>query len=184
MCGVLCKILSNRDGKTQKRCRHNKKGTAKVIVAFLSHVEMGNLLDVLSIENIKDLQMIGVEAWITAKSLMTQNSFHILGGSLRFAVRKINIEEFADYVINELWNTAFLCSQIEGNYSQHGLNCNGFQDLFALKNYNEDVSEQRYSSNVYKAVYAVAHSLHSLLNCKEQWGCENSLIVPPHKVKK
>ncbi|XP_050991092.1 extracellular calcium-sensing receptor [Labeo rohita] len=163
--------------KLQKVVDTIKKGTSKVIVAFLSHVEMGNLLDILINENINDLQMIGVEAWITAKSLMTQNSFHVLGGSLGFAVRKINIEGFADYVIKEFWNTAYPCSQIEGNYSQYGLNCNGFQELFALKNYNEDVSEQRYSSNVYKAVYAVAHSLHSLLNCKAQGDCENGLTV-------
>ncbi|XP_043072535.1 extracellular calcium-sensing receptor-like [Puntigrus tetrazona] len=168
--------------KLQKVVDIIKKGTAKVIVVFLSHVEMGNLLDVLNIENIKDIQMIGVEAWITAKSLMSQNNFHVLRGSLGFAVRKIYIEGFAEYIINEFWNTAFPCSQIERNSSEHGLNCNGLQDLLEVKNFNEDISEQRYSSNVYKAVYAVAHSLHSLLNCKEQWGCENSLIVPPYKV--
>uniref|UniRef100_A0A8C1EQY3 G-protein coupled receptors family 3 profile domain-containing protein n=1 Tax=Cyprinus carpio carpio TaxID=630221 RepID=A0A8C1EQY3_CYPCA len=158
-----------------------KKGTAKVIVAFLSHFEMGNLLDELSIENITDLQVIGVEAWITAKSLITPSSFRVLGGALGFAVRKINIEGFADYIINEFWDTAFPCSQMEGNYSQFSLNCNGFQDLFALKKYKEDVLEQSYSSNVYKAVYALAHSLHIILNCKEKCGSEN-VTVPLHKV--
>uniref|UniRef100_A0A9J7X5P3 G-protein coupled receptors family 3 profile domain-containing protein n=1 Tax=Cyprinus carpio carpio TaxID=630221 RepID=A0A9J7X5P3_CYPCA len=157
-----------------------KKGTAKVIVAFLSHFEMGNLLDELSIENITDLQVIGVEAWITAKSLITPSSFRVLGGALGFAVRKINIEGFADYIINEFWDTAFPCSQMEGNYSQFSLNCNGFQDLFALKKYKEDVLEQSYSSNVYKAVYALAHSLHIILNCKEKCGSEN-VTVPLHK---
>uniref|UniRef100_A0A8C2H4C5 Extracellular calcium-sensing receptor-like n=1 Tax=Cyprinus carpio TaxID=7962 RepID=A0A8C2H4C5_CYPCA len=160
-----------------------KKGTAKVIVAFLSHFEMGNLLDELSIENITDLQVIGVEAWITAKSLITPSSFRVLGGALGFAVRKINIEGFADYIINEFWDTAFPCSQMEGNYSQFSLNCNGFQDLFALKKYKEDVLEQSYSSNVYKAVYALAHSLHIILNCKEKCGSEN-VTVPLHKALK
>ncbi len=160
-----------------------QKGTAKVIVAFLSHFEMGNLLDELSLENITDLQLIGVEAWITAKSLITPSSFHVLGGSLGFAVRKINIEGFTDYIIKEFWDTAFPCSQKEGNSSQYALNCSQFQDLLALKNYKEDVLEQSYSSNVYKAVYAVAHSLHIMLNCKERSGCENGVTIPPHKVK-
>ncbi|XDV29312.1 hypothetical protein PO909_032449 [Leuciscus waleckii] len=159
-----------------------KKGTAKVIVAFLSQVEMGNLFDQLSIENITDFQLIGVEAWITAKSLMTPNSFQVLGGSLGFAVRKMYIEGFADYVLKKFWNTAFPCSQTEGNSSQYVLNCSGYQDLIALKNYNEDVTEQRYSSNVYKAVYAVAYSLHSLLQCTKQGDCEKGLTIQPQQV--
>ncbi len=57
-----------------------------------------------------------------------------------------------------------------------------YQDLLLLKNYNEDVPEQRYSSNVYKAVYAVAHSLHNLLKCKVKEGCENDLKIQPQQV--
>uniref|UniRef100_A0A8C1S7S5 G-protein coupled receptors family 3 profile domain-containing protein n=1 Tax=Cyprinus carpio TaxID=7962 RepID=A0A8C1S7S5_CYPCA len=157
-----------------------KQGTAKVIVAFLTSFEMNNLLEQLSVQNITGLQMIGVEAWITAKSLITSKSFRFLGGSLGFAVRKINIEGFSDYVIKEFWDTAFPCSQTERNSSQYALNCSGYQDLLPLKNYNEDVPEQRYASNVYKAVYAVAHSVHSLLNCREQKGCEKGLTIQPH----
>ncbi|XP_016104792.1 extracellular calcium-sensing receptor-like [Sinocyclocheilus grahami] len=159
-----------------------KKSTAKVIVAFLTSFEMENLLEQLSIENITGLQIIGVEAWITAKSLITPNSFHVLGGSLGFAVRKINIEGFSDYVIKSFWETAFPCSRTMINSSQYASSCNIYQDLLLLKNYNEDVPEQRYSSNVYKAVYAVAHSLHNLLKCKEKEGCENDLKIQPQQV--
>ncbi|XP_073706973.1 extracellular calcium-sensing receptor-like [Garra rufa] len=159
-----------------------KKGTAKVIVAFVSFVEMGILIDQLSIQNIAGFQIIGVESWITTKNYITPNSFHSLGGSLGFAVRKINIEGFTDYVIKEFWDTTFPCSQTEGNYSQYASNCSRYEDLLELKNYNEDVPEQRYASNVYKAVYAVAHSLHSLLKCKEQEGCEKSLTIQPQEV--
>uniref|UniRef100_A0A671RUF0 G-protein coupled receptors family 3 profile domain-containing protein n=1 Tax=Sinocyclocheilus anshuiensis TaxID=1608454 RepID=A0A671RUF0_9TELE len=77
-----------------------KKGTSKVIVAFVSFVEMGLLIDQLSIQNIAGFQMIGVESWITTINYITPNSFHSLGG---------------------------------------------------------------YEYNVYKAVYAVAHALHSLM---------------------
>uniref|UniRef100_A0A8C1KDU0 G-protein coupled receptors family 3 profile domain-containing protein n=1 Tax=Cyprinus carpio TaxID=7962 RepID=A0A8C1KDU0_CYPCA len=169
--------------KLQKVVETIKKGTAKVIVAFLSQVEMGNLFDQLSDKNIKNFQMIGVEAWITSESLMIPNSFHVLGGSLGFAVRKIDIEGFADYVTKEFWHTAFPCLQREGNSSQYGLNCSRYQDLLGLKNYNDDVTEQRYSNNVYKAVYAVAYSLHSLLQCTKKGGCEKSLTILPQQVK-
>ncbi len=107
--------------KLQKVVETIKKGTAKVIVAFLSQVEMGNLFDQLSNKNITNFQMIGVEAWITSESLMIPNSFHVLGGSLGFAVRKIDIEGFADYVTKKLWHTAFPCLHREGNSSQYGL---------------------------------------------------------------
>ncbi|XP_051727355.1 extracellular calcium-sensing receptor-like [Ctenopharyngodon idella] len=159
-----------------------KKGTTKVIVAFLTSFEMNNLLDELSIQNITGLQVIGVEAWITASSMITPNSFRVLGGSLGFAVKQINIEGFADYVLNAFWDTAFPCSQTEGNSTQAELSCRKYQDLLVMKNYNEDVPEQRYSSNVYKAVYAVAHSLHSLLKCKEHGGCEKNLTIQPQQV--
>ncbi len=161
-----------------------KKSTAQVIVAFLTSFEMENLLEQLSIENITGLQIIGVEAWITAKSLITPNSFHFLGGSLGFAMRKINIEGFSDYVIKSFWETAFPCPRTEINNSQYASSCNIYQDLLLLKNYNEDVPEQRYSSNVYKSVYAVAHSLHNLLKCKEKEGCENDLKIQPQQVIK
>ncbi|ROL42270.1 Extracellular calcium-sensing receptor [Anabarilius grahami] len=159
-----------------------KNSTAKVIVAFLTSLEMENLLEQLSTNNITDLQMIGVEAWITANSLITPNSFHVLGGSLGFAVRKIDIEGFSDYVIKSFWDTDFPCSQVERNSSQYALSCNTYQDLLLLKSDNEDVPEQRYASNVYKAVYAVAHSLHSLLKCKEKEGCERDLKIQPQQV--
>ncbi|XP_052008127.1 extracellular calcium-sensing receptor-like [Xyrauchen texanus] len=159
-----------------------KQGTSKVIVAFLSHFEMGNLLEQLSIQNITGLQMIGVEAWITAKSLITPNSFHVLGGSLGFAVRRTDIEGFSDYVIKAFWDTHFPCSVRDENFSQHELNCRRYQDLLYLKNYNEDVPEQRYSSNVYKAVYAIAYALHNLLKCKEQEGCEKGMMIKTHQV--
>ncbi|XP_039537777.1 extracellular calcium-sensing receptor-like [Pimephales promelas] len=159
-----------------------KNSTAKVIVAFLTSFEMENLLEQLSTNNITDLQMIGVEAWITAKSLISPYSFHVLGGSLGFAVRKIDIEGFSDYVIKSFWDTDFPCSQVERNSSQYALSCNMYHDLLLLKSGIEDVPEQRYASNVYKAIYAVAHSLHSLLKCKEKEGCENNVKVQPQQV--
>ncbi|KAI7802893.1 olfactory receptor C family, partial [Triplophysa rosa] len=159
-----------------------KQGSAKVIVAFLTSLEMEILLEQFSIQNITGLQMIGVEGWITAKSLITPNSFGVLGGSLGFAVRKIDIEGFSDYAIKAFWDTAVPCSERDGHFSQYALNCSIYQDLLVLKNYNEDVPEQRFSSNVYKSVYAVAYSLHNLLKCKEHEGCEKGLAVQPQQM--
>ncbi len=128
---------------------------------------MGLLIEQLTVQNITGFQKIGVEGWITSNNYITSNSFRVLGGSLGFALRKINFEGFSDYVIKAFWDTAFPCSNIEGNVSQYAVSCMRYQDLLDLKNYNEDVPEHRYSSHVYKAVYAVAHSLHNLLKCTQ-----------------
>nr|AAW38952.1 putative pheromone receptor CPpr3 [Cyprinidae sp. EA-2004] len=159
-----------------------KKGTAKVIVAFVSLPEMGILVDQLSIENITGLQMIGVKSWITVKSFITPSSFHVLKGSLGIAVKKISVEGFAEYAINEFWKKGFPCLKSEVNSSRYALSCSRYEDLFVLKSISEDVPEQRYASYVYKAVYAVAHSLHSLFNCKEHEGCEKDLTIQPQQV--
>ncbi|PWA28947.1 hypothetical protein CCH79_00021117, partial [Gambusia affinis] len=78
-----------------------KKSTARVIVGFLSHVEMNNLLEQLSLHNITGHQFIGVEAWITADSLVTPTSFSVLGGALGFAVQKANISGLEDFLVVE-----------------------------------------------------------------------------------
>ncbi|XP_056334377.1 extracellular calcium-sensing receptor [Danio aesculapii] len=176
------KFYRTEPEKLKKVVETIKKSTAKVIVAFVSLVEMGLLIDQLTIQNITGFQVIGGEGWITTKSLITSKSFRVLGGSLGFAFRKIIIEGFADYVIKAFWEIDFPCLMTERNSSQYALTCGNYQDLFTLKNYNEDIPEQRYASNVYKAVYAVAHSLHNLLKCKEKEGCEKSLTMQPQQV--
>ncbi|XP_055031002.2 extracellular calcium-sensing receptor-like [Misgurnus anguillicaudatus] len=172
------KFYRTESDKLQKVVKTMKDGTAKVIVAFVSFLDMGLLIDQLSIQNITGLQMIGVFGWITANNFFTPNTFHVMRGSLGFAVRKINVQGFGDYATKSFWETAFPCSA----RNQSELNCSRYQDLLELKNYNEDVSEHRYSSNVYKAVYAVAYALHSLLKCTGQEGCEKALTIQPQKV--
>ncbi|XP_026086101.1 extracellular calcium-sensing receptor-like [Carassius auratus] len=176
------KFYRTEPDKLKKVVDKIKQSTAKVIVAFVSFIEMGLLIEQLTIQNITGLQIIGVEGWITSKNYITSNSFRVMGGSLGFALRKINFDGFSDYVINAFWETAFPCSHIEGNLSQYAVSCRRYQDLLALKNYNEDVPEHRYSSHVYKAVYAVAHSLQNLLKCKENESCDKSLAIQPQQV--
>ncbi|XP_028817291.1 extracellular calcium-sensing receptor-like isoform X1 [Denticeps clupeoides] len=161
-----------------------KRGTAKVVVAFLAHVEMDNLLFQMSLQNITGLQMIGVEAWITANSLLTPTSYSILGGSLGFAVSKASLDGFANYVVGEFWETAFRpeCPAIKLNIFGDQNLCNEHQDLLEFKDDNEDVPELRYSSNIYKAIYAVAHAINSFLRCTSPHGCDKDWKIEPWEV--
>ncbi|XP_065134759.2 extracellular calcium-sensing receptor-like [Paramisgurnus dabryanus] len=182
------KFYRTESEKLQKVINTIKQGTAKVIVAFVSFIEMGLLIEQLSIHNITGLQIIGVEGWVASKNYITLNSFHVMKGSLGFALRKIYIEGFSDYVIKSFWDTAFPCSQqheflnMNMNSYQVELNCSRYQDLLVLRNYNEDVPEHRYSSHVYKAVYAVAYALHSIIKCEKQEVCEKALTIKPQQV--
>ncbi|KAM8769883.1 extracellular calcium-sensing receptor-like [Acanthopagrus schlegelii] len=156
-----------------------RKSTARVIVGFLAHVEMNNLLTQLSRYNITGLQFIGVEAWITADSLVTPTSFSVLGGSLGFAVQKANVSGLDDFLIKSFWETEFGCKEKNENTVTERATCKENQDLIEFKDYDDDVAELRYSSNIYKAIYAVAHSLHSILKCSRSQGCDKNVKVTP-----
>ncbi|XP_030008324.1 extracellular calcium-sensing receptor-like [Sphaeramia orbicularis] len=158
-----------------------QKSTARVIIGFLAHVEMDSLLEQLSLHNITGRQFIGVEAWITADSLLTPNSFSVLGGALGFAVPKSNISGLDTYLIKDFWETDFKCKEKDkGSSSERACKVN--HDLDELKEYVDDVAKLTYTSNIYKAVYAVAHSLHSVLNCSDSLGCNKTKALTPKEI--
>ncbi|XP_029027507.1 extracellular calcium-sensing receptor-like [Betta splendens] len=152
-----------------------RKSTAVVIVAFMAHVEMNNLLEQLTLNNITGRQFIGVEAWITADSLVTPTSFSVLGGSLGFAVPNANISGLEEFLTKGFWETKFKCVT-------EAVPCKENQDLILLKNSYNDVAELRMSSNIYKAVYAIAHALHSILKCSSNQGCDKTVKLMPWQV--
>lgn len=159
-----------------------RKGTARVIVGFLAHVEMNDLLQQLSLQNVTGLQFIGVEAWITADSLVTPTSFNVLGGSLGFAVEKTNISGLDDFLIRDYWETKSECNELIENDATGTTTCRINLDLTEFKGYADDVAELRYTTNIYKAIYAVAHSLHSTLKCSESNVCDKTMKVTPQQV--
>uniref|UniRef100_A0A3P8RQP1 Olfactory receptor C family, g5 n=1 Tax=Amphiprion percula TaxID=161767 RepID=A0A3P8RQP1_AMPPE len=159
-----------------------RKSTARVIVGFLAHVEMNDLLEQLRLNNITGRQFIGVEAWITADSLVTPTSFSVLGGSLGFAVQKANISGLQDFLVKDFWETEFKCEEINRDSVTKTASCKENQDLMELRYNDDDVAELRYSSNIYKAIYAVAYSLHSILKCSHTQGCDKTVKVTPWQV--
>ncbi|XP_015225724.1 PREDICTED: extracellular calcium-sensing receptor-like [Cyprinodon variegatus] len=157
-----------------------KKSTARVIVAFLAHVEMNNLLEQLSLHNITGRQFIGVEAWITADSLVTPTSYRVLGGALGFAVQKANISGLEEFLVRGFWETGFPCNQKNNKASL--TKCKENKDIMELRDNEDDVMELRYSTNIYKAIYALAYSLHSILNCSIGQACKKKVEVKPWEV--
>nr|XP_006637506.1 PREDICTED: extracellular calcium-sensing receptor-like [Lepisosteus oculatus] len=177
-----------------------KKSTSKVIIAFTSYLDFDVLTKELLIQNVTGLQWVGTEAWITARKLASSAGYKILGGAIGFAIPIAEIPGLKEFIlnarpsditvntgINELWENVFNCSlssQSDANVKP----CTGTESLEGINNEYTDVSELRISNNVYKAVYAVAHSLHDLMSCQNGQGpfnnrtCANKANIEPWQV--
>ncbi|KAL7870287.1 hypothetical protein SRHO_G00077840 [Serrasalmus rhombeus] len=171
-----------------------KQSTAKVVMAFMSHVEIKVLLDLLYQQNITGLQWIGSDAWITDNTLTESLGYTALIGSLGFTVpraqipgldlflQEVNPSRFPNSIfLKEFWESVFNCSLTP----RAGLRtCNGSEQFKNVKTFFTDVSDLRFTNNVYKAVYAVAHALHKLLSCEENKGpFPNATCAKPSNIQ-
>ncbi|XP_051953211.1 extracellular calcium-sensing receptor-like [Xyrauchen texanus] len=175
-----------------------RSSTSKVIMAFMSHREIKILVDELYRQNITGMQWIGSDAWITDDSLEDSLGHTLLIGSIGFTVRnaqipglgpflqEVNPSQFPNSMfLKKFWGSVFECS-FSPNKTQR--KCNGSEHLKYVKHPFTDVSDLRFTNNVFKAVYAVAHALHNLLSCKQQEGpftnatCAQPSTVQPWQV--
>uniref|UniRef100_A0A8C4S5M3 Extracellular calcium-sensing receptor-like n=1 Tax=Erpetoichthys calabaricus TaxID=27687 RepID=A0A8C4S5M3_ERPCA len=169
---------SNPREKFLKTVEIIKKSTSNVIVAFSSYIDMEFLMKELLLQNVTGRQWIGSESWISTKTLATESSFRVLGGSIGITIENVALPSLKDFLVkmkpsdtpgntgfNELWENVFSCilATKEKNVTKNL--CTGQENLSEVKNQYTDVSELRIQNNVYKAVYAVAHALHNLFHC-------------------
>ncbi|XP_048027275.1 extracellular calcium-sensing receptor [Megalobrama amblycephala] len=155
-----------------------KKSSSKVIVAFVSYSDMEVLLGEIAQQNITGLQWIGSESWISDMNIASGKWQHILRGSMGFAIPKAEIRGLKEFLTKlnpssgidlykELWETVFECKlpsqQTVGSRSM----CTGNESLDNVQNQYTDVTELQIANNVYKAVYAVAHAMNSIISCSK-----------------
>ncbi|XP_042611591.1 extracellular calcium-sensing receptor-like [Cyprinus carpio] len=153
-----------------------RTSTSKVIMA-MSHREIRILVHELYRQNITGLQWIGSDAWITDDSLADINGYTLLIGSIGFTVRnaqipgldlflqEVNPSQFPKSIfLKDFWEHVFDCSL---NPSEIRKACNGSENLRDVQNSFTDLTDLRFSNNIYKAVYAVAHAINNLLSCDQ-----------------
>uniref|UniRef100_A0A3B3D6N4 G-protein coupled receptors family 3 profile domain-containing protein n=1 Tax=Oryzias melastigma TaxID=30732 RepID=A0A3B3D6N4_ORYME len=149
---------------------HLLRSTAKVIVAFTATGEMKVLFEELATKPSPSRQWIGSESWITDTNLLR---FTFCEGAIGFAIPKSDIPGLRDFlldlsptevesspVLTEFWEETFKCTLKKG-------------DLFSCKetfNNQAEVSNDfvhssplRITTLVYKAVYAIAHAIHTVV---------------------
>ncbi|XP_068593221.1 extracellular calcium-sensing receptor-like [Cebidichthys violaceus] len=177
-----------------------KHATSKVIMAFMSHREIKLLAKELFKQNITGLQWVGSDAWITDDSLTDSEGHSLLVGSLGFTVSKAKIPGLEEYLrqlhpsqfpdsqfVRDFWEDVFDCT-LNGTVNTQRKPCSGFESLQTVESMFTDGSELRFTNNVYKSVYAVAHALENLIKCKEGKGpfsnmsCADTKHIQPWQV--
>ncbi len=178
-----------------------KDASSKVIMAFMSHREIKLLATELFKQNITGLQWIGSDAWITDHSLTDSEGHSILVGSLGFTVSKANIPGLEEHLrqlhpsqfpdsqfVRDFWEEVFDCALNESANTQRK-SCTGSESLQNVDSQFTDVSELRFTHNVYKSVYAVAHALDNLMKCEKAEGlfsnvsCADGKYIQPWQVR-
>nr|XP_015216158.1 PREDICTED: extracellular calcium-sensing receptor-like [Lepisosteus oculatus] len=189
-------LINDPQDKFLKVVNVIKKSTSKVIVAFISYLDLDILTKELLIQNVTGLQWVGTEAWITARNLASSAGYKVLGGAIGFAIPNAKIPGLKEFILNarpsdtpgntglnEFWESMFNCSlssQSDANVKP----CTRTESLEGINNEYTDLSEQRILNNVYKAVYAVAHSLHDLMTCQNGQGpFENRTCANKNKIE-
>ncbi|XP_042611597.1 extracellular calcium-sensing receptor-like [Cyprinus carpio] len=174
VCIEYSEAILSTDPKEQflKTLEVIKKGTARVVVAFVALGDFVPLLKIMVQQNITGLQWVGSESWITSRTLAETKEYSFLSGALGFAIANAKLMGLREFLLNvhpdqepnneilkEFWETTFQCSfRTTGSGA-----CTGSEKLAELQNEYTDVSELRIANKVYTAVYAVAHTLHNVL---------------------
>uniref|UniRef100_A0A3B4E2L7 G-protein coupled receptors family 3 profile domain-containing protein n=1 Tax=Pygocentrus nattereri TaxID=42514 RepID=A0A3B4E2L7_PYGNA len=139
-----------------------KSSTSRVIVAFVTYWDLEILLDVFYQHNITGYQWVGTEGWISDSTVSRLDKHKILQGAIGLAIPKTKVTGLKDFIldINPLQSAG-------SNHSEDTTVCTGQEKLSEMDNEFTDMSLMPIFSNVYKAVYAIAHTLHNLLGCTQ-----------------
>ncbi|MBN3324577.1 CASR protein, partial [Atractosteus spatula] len=157
-----------------------RRSTARVIVVFSPGAHFIPVVEEIVLQNITDRQWIASEAWTTSTVIQSKENFQSFGGTIGIAIRRgeipgletflLQIQPMSDSnnnLLRQFWENIFDCKfQAKSIDLESNKICSGTEDIKKTKTAYSDVSELRASYNVYKAVYALAHSLHNLMSCE------------------
>uniref|UniRef100_A0A3Q3GKD4 Extracellular calcium-sensing receptor-like n=1 Tax=Kryptolebias marmoratus TaxID=37003 RepID=A0A3Q3GKD4_KRYMA len=165
-----------------------QSSTARVVVVFSNEGQLLDLFSELAQRNVTGIQWIASESWVAANILTLPQFHHLLEGTVGFSFPGVRIPGLKEFLlnvrpspkpgmefINMFWEEQFGCKlRFEGEISKENETntldevmpvCTGSEDLSLTASSYTDVSQVRISYNVYKAVFAIAHALHTLVSC-------------------
>ncbi|XP_026852274.2 extracellular calcium-sensing receptor-like [Electrophorus electricus] len=168
-----------------------RRSTARVIVAFVHAGDMKFIIEELAQQPLPPIQWIASESWIIHPDFLR---FNICTGALGFGFPRSVIPGLREFLLDlspkqvlesplltEFWESSFSCSLKGRTGSSEFLReCNGSEDIRALQNPYTDTSQLRITNLVYKATYAIAHALHSVI-CNETQ-CDQTIKFAPWQI--
>ncbi|XP_071995068.1 extracellular calcium-sensing receptor [Engystomops pustulosus] len=159
-----------------------QNSTAKVIVVFSSGPDLEPLIKEIVKRNITGRIWLASEAWASSSIIAIPEYFHVIGGTIGFALRAGQIPGFREYLhkvhpkmssnngfLKEFWEETFNCYMQEGSKKnmEHGniTACTGQENITSVETPYLDYTHLRISYNVYLAVYSIAHALQDIYTC-------------------
>ncbi|ROL49047.1 Extracellular calcium-sensing receptor [Anabarilius grahami] len=159
--------------------------SAHVILVFAWYTDVEAFLLELIRRNVTDRLFLASEIWSTSDYLLANPQLYTISkGTLGVALRSVPIPGFDahlrqlhparypdDEFLRALWENTFGCSLTKSSsmVTQKALPpCSGRESLERVHSQFTDTSHLTVTYNVYLAVYAAAHALHSLLACTPQ----------------
>uniref|UniRef100_A0A3B3WH60 G-protein coupled receptors family 3 profile domain-containing protein n=1 Tax=Poecilia mexicana TaxID=48701 RepID=A0A3B3WH60_9TELE len=150
--------------------------TSKVIVAFVSHLDMDVLIHEMANYNLTGYQWVGSESWISDSQIAVVDKNHILDGAIGVSIPNTHVSGLREFIL-DFWETLFSCKFKHEKSDENYRECTGQEDLTGVENSFTDMSLMPIFNNVYKGVYAVAHALHEILGCGKI--CNNNVQLDP-----
>lgn len=186
--------------KLQRVIESIKTSKSKVIVAFLSFLDLDLLVRQFALHNLTGYQWVGSEGWIIDSYIARVDAHHILNGAIGLSIAKAHVTGLGEFILDvrplksagidssmftEFWQALFDCRFRQGESSesetgQSQRECTGRENLSGLQNIFTDLSLMAIFNNVYKGVLAVAHALHNVWGCGET--CGNKTQPDPQTV--
>ncbi|CAL8353081.1 unnamed protein product [Lota lota] len=163
-----------------------KKSTSRVVVVFAHPSNMLDLMEEVVKQNVTGLQWMASEAWTEDQVLYIPRYRPFLAGTLGIAIRRGEIPGLRDFlltirpdndtlrsqdnnIVKQFWEHVFQCKFVTPGMEFEGQTqerlCTGNESLRNIETEFLDLSNLRPEYNVYKAVYALAHALHDILQC-------------------
>uniref|UniRef100_A0A8C5B8Y5 G-protein coupled receptors family 3 profile domain-containing protein n=1 Tax=Gadus morhua TaxID=8049 RepID=A0A8C5B8Y5_GADMO len=177
-------IRTDPPEQKQKIIETIKGSTSKVIIAFVNHMDMDVLIEEFAHHNLTGYQWVGTESWISDSQNAQAKGHYILDGSIGLAIRKAHVTGLREFILdvkplNSSGNKLFI-EFWEKTFEKTLKQCTGYEDLTQIKNSFHDMSLMPIFNNVYKAVYAVAHTLHTIIGCGDT--CSNTIASDPQVI--
>ncbi|XP_073524765.1 extracellular calcium-sensing receptor [Phyllobates terribilis] len=159
-----------------------ENSTAKVIVVFSSGPDLEPLIKEIVRRNVTGRIWLASEAWASSSLIAIPEYFHVIGGTIGFALRAGQIPGFREFLqkvnpkmsnsngfLKEFWEETFNCYMPEGskkNVDNGNITaCTGQENITSVETPYLDFIHLRISYNVYLAVYSIAHALQDMYTC-------------------